>query len=76
MAKRMQLNDEQVEQVTGGAFNFYTSKEGQRLVYVDGVGTFNCNDSASAWIISQITSPNASEEAIVKEALEKGMLWK
>ena len=40
MAKRMQLNDEQVEQVTGGAFNFYTSKEGQRLVYVDGVGTF------------------------------------
>ena len=76
MAARMQLNDDQLDMVTGGAFNFYAGKDGQKQVYVDGVGTFNCNDSASAWIISQITSPNASEEAIVKEALEKGMLWK
>ena len=76
MEKRTQLNDEQVEQVTGGAFNFYSGKEGQKMVYVDGIGTFNCNDSASAWIISQVTSSSATAKTIVSEALEKGLLWK
>ena len=76
MAKRMQLNDNQAEMVTGGAFNFYSDDKGQKLLYVDGIGTFNCSDSASAWIIAQITGANSSEETIVKEALSKGLLWK
>ena len=76
MAKRMQLNDEQAEMITGGAFNFYTSNDGQKQVYVDGIGTFNCNDSASAWILSQITSGTTSPEDLISEAVKKGMLWK
>ncbi len=76
MAARMQLNDDQLDMVTGGAFNFYAGKDGQKQVYVDGVGTFNCNDSASAWIVSQITSGNTSPESVVAEAVEKGLLWK
>ena len=75
MANRMQLNDDQLEQVTGGAFNFY-SRDGQKLVYVDGIGTFYCNDSASSWIISQMTSDNVAPDAIVEKALKEGLIWK
>ncbi len=75
MANRMALNDDQLDQVTGGAFNFY-SRDGQKQVYVDGIGTFNCSDSASAWIISQVTSGNASPASVVEEAVAQGLLWK
>lgn len=76
MANRVQLNDDQLDMVTGGAFNFYAGKDGQKQVYVDGVGTFNCSDAASAWIISQITSGNNSPAAVVEEAVAQGLLWK
>ena len=75
MAERVQLNDTELDQVAGGAFNFY-SRDGKAQCYIDGVGTFNCSDSASAWIISQITRPDVSPADIVDEAVKKGLLWK
>ena len=75
MANRVQLNDEMMDQVNGGAFNFY-AKDGKNQCYVDGVGTFYCSDSASAWIINQVSMGNTAPAAVVAEAVEKGLFWK
>ena len=75
MANREQLTDNQLESVTGGAFNFY-SRDGQLQCYVDGVGTFNCNEKASNWIVSEMSRTGAALEQVVASAVEQGLFWK
>ena len=41
MSKRIQLNDQDVEKVVGGAFNWYYDEQGARYCWVDGVGDFS-----------------------------------
>ena len=41
MADRIQLNEEDMGEVVGGAFSFYKSKKtGEWLCYVDGIGSY------------------------------------
>ena len=76
MAERVQLNESDLDSVVGGAFNFY-NRNGKTQCYVDGVGTFYCSDSASAWIIEQVTgSSKLSPSDVAAAALEKGLFWK
>ena len=72
MKNRVQLNDQELENVVGGVFNFYT-KGSESLCYVEGSGTFLCSPDASAWIVQQMTS-GASTEDVVAKAIESGML--
>ncbi len=74
MGTRSKLNDQELNNVVGGAFNFYT-KDNENRCYIDGVGTFLCNADASTWIISQF-STGADPATIAQQAVEKGILWK
>lgn len=35
---REELNEERLDEVVGGAFNYYTNSKGQRKVYIDALG--------------------------------------
>lgn len=72
--KREKLDEHELDTVSGGAFNFYT-KDGANMVYVDGIGTYNCNDEASAWIVSEM-SRGANVEDLVNQSIKKGLFWK
>ena len=74
MGTRMQLDENFLDLVNGGAFNFY-DRDGQSACYVDGIGTFYCNDRAGAWIVEQMSKPNASISAIADEAVARGLFW-
>ena len=43
---RIQLSEEDIENVVGGAFNFFYNDQGAYACYVDGVGRFECNSQA------------------------------
>lgn len=43
---RVELNEKQIEEVVGGAFNFYYDQQGAKGCFVDGVGNFYCNAEA------------------------------
>ncbi len=72
---RVQLNDNQLEQVSGGAFNFY-KKDDQNQCYVDGMGTFNCSADASNWVLQRMATTGAPVSTVIAEAVEKGLFWK
>lgn len=74
MGTRIQMNEDTLDLVNGGAFNFY-DLEGQGACYVDGVGTFYCNDKAATWIVEQMSKPGASASAIADEAVARGLFW-
>ncbi|MBQ1311518.1 MAG: hypothetical protein IIY55_06685 [Blautia sp.] len=74
MGKRVAMNESELDLVSGGAFNFY-SRDGQSQCYVDGVGTFNCSDTAATWIVSQMTA-GVSPADIADQAMANGYFWK
>lgn len=39
MADRIEINEERLDEVVGGAFNYYTNKQGQRRCFVDDLNT-------------------------------------
>jgi len=39
MADRIPMDEERLDEVVGGAFNYYTNSKGQRRCYVDDLGT-------------------------------------
>jgi len=75
MAQRTKLNSEELENVVGGTFNFYT-KDDKNQCYVDGMGTFYCSPEASKWVIEQVKTSGAAISSVVAEAMDKGLFWK
>ncbi len=72
MDKRMQLNDDMLDEVVGGAFNFYTNSKGQKKCVVDGVGTYYVDDAAFTYIIQITSDPNVPAQDAVNQALAAG----
>lgn len=49
---RMELNEENLANVVGGAFNWYSEDDGSSYCKVDGVGTYKVTPSAqSRWMM-------------------------
>ena len=46
MAERVQLNEQDIENVVGGAFNWYTDNDGNVFCRVDGFRTYKATTSA------------------------------
>ena len=74
MSKRVQLNEKEMEQIVGGAFNFYT-KDGQQKCYVDGIGTFYCSSEAFSWVVERTAGCDDPSSVVVQEALDKKLFW-
>ena len=53
MANRIELNENDIENVVGGAFIFYTHKQtGEQLCYVEGIGVYKPTSDKSKRNIS------------------------
>ncbi|MBE5807523.1 MAG: hypothetical protein E7317_04190 [Clostridiales bacterium] len=74
MAARVRISEQDMQNVTGGAFNFY-SKGDTEMCYIDGLGTYYCSPEASAWAVSRITK-GMSPADVIAEAVQEGMFWK
>ncbi len=74
MKNRVQLTDQDLDNVVGGAFNFYT-KDTENRCYIDGMGTYLCSPEASAWVVKQITSGVPTAD-VLAQAVENGLFWK
>ena len=71
---RIQLNDEQVEDIVGGNFNWVTMN-GQILCKVDGVGKYYATDTAKntfAWLKMEHRYDGWTDADYVNELVSKG----
>ena len=49
---RVELKEDNLDNVVGGAFNWYSEDDGSKFCHVDGVGTYKVTASAqSRWMI-------------------------
>lgn len=73
---RVELKDMELEDVVGGAFNFYVGRtSGKLLCYVDGIGTYEANSASRdnvTYLCFQYPELSASE--LVNLALQNGYL--
>ena len=77
MADRIELNEQDLQDVVGGAFNFYTYKKtGEYLCYVDGIGTYKPTSSSSRAQIVVMCAQNdgLSQQELVDLAIANGYL--
>ncbi len=80
MTDRIELNDQDVENIAGGAFYFnsYTNEDGTEYMTcrVDDVGTFYCSESAKRKIaLYVINNRGASVESVIDYAVTNGYFW-
>lgn len=75
MADRIQLNEEQVEEVVGGNFNWWKEPDGTRMCWVNGIGTYECSVDAKdtfAWLKAEHKGEGWTEQMYVDELLASG----
>lgn len=52
MAERVQLDENQAEEVAGGNFNWWREEDGTRMCWVNGIGTFVCSvDAKNTFVV-------------------------
>lgn len=76
--KKFELNDEDLDNVAGGAFNYYdTDGNGDKdTCKIDGYGTYHCNAASKSNITLLILqNPGCSVQQIIDMAIEKKYLW-
>lgn len=76
MANRMELNDQELENVVGGAFHYNTQADGSMTCRVDGAGTYHCTDNAKQKLSKYfLQNPDASLQDAINYALQNGYFW-
>ena len=75
MSDRVQLNEEQMEEVVGGIFDFYKTRSGENKCRVEGYGTYHASADAFDWFVQISAGDHYSAQEIVKMGLEKGYFW-
>ena len=74
---RIELNEQDLGEVVGGAFNFYTRRStGEYLCYVDGIGTYQPTSVNSKTEIVKMCAQNngASQQELVNMAIANGYI--
>ncbi len=73
MSDRVQLNEQEMDQVVGGVFQFYGA-DGTKCKVLG--NRYSCLTTGQFQVITLINNnPGASEEQLVQMALEQGILW-
>lgn len=80
MANRVELTEQEANNVAGGAFwyNTHTNEDGSEYMtcFVDNVGEFYCTENAKRQISRYIVSnSDATLESTVQFALDNGYFW-
>lgn len=77
MANRMELNDLDLDNVVGGAFNYNTAADGSMTCRVDGADTYHCTENAKNKISTYVlTHKGCSLQDVINYALANGYFWK
>lgn len=71
MAREM-INEERLDEVSGGAFNYYTNKAGQRKCVVDDVGTYYVSADAFGAVAAYSSDVSKTAQEVVQWALANG----
>ncbi|MBR5345738.1 MAG: hypothetical protein IK127_07920 [Clostridia bacterium] len=70
---RMELDEERLDEVVGGAFNYYTNSKGQRRCYVDTTGAaYYCSADAFGAVAAYSSDTTKTVQEIVDWALANG----
>ena len=72
MADMVKLNDDALDTVSGGAFNYYTNDQGYQKCYVDGVGTFFVTADAFGQVAAYSSDVTLTAQQVVDWALANG----
>ena len=72
MADMVKLNDDALDSVSGGFFNYYTNSQGYQKCVVDGVGTFYCSSDAFGRVSAYASDVSLSAQQVVDWALANG----
>lgn len=75
MANRIQLSEENLEQVVGGNFNWWKEEDGTRMCMVNKIGTYVCTVDAKdtfAWLKAEHRGEGWTEQDYVNELVRLG----
>lgn len=80
MGKRIELKEDEMDQVVGGQFHYntHTNEDGTEYMTcrVDGAGTYYCSENAKRNIsLFFMNNPDAPLEAAIDYAFQKGYFW-
>lgn len=76
MGNRMELNDQDLDMVVGGAFHYNTMSDGSMTCRVDNDKTYKCTDNAKQKISTFfVKNPNATLQDAINYALQNGYFW-
>lgn len=69
---RIELNEERLDEVVGGAFHYYTNKAGQQKCVVDGVGSYYVTATAFENVAAHAADVTLSAQQVTDWALANG----
>lgn len=69
---RMEIDENRMDEVVGGAFNYYTNDAGQRKCYVDKVGTYYVTADAFGAVAAYSSDTTKSAADVVAWAISNG----
>ena len=69
---RIELDEERLDEVSGGAFNYYTTKKGTRKCQVDGLGTYYVTADAFGEVCAHAADTSLTAQQIVDWAIDNG----
>ena len=76
MANRVELNEQELDNVVGGAFHYNTMPDGSMTCRVDGDLTYKCTDNAKQKISKFfLQNPNATLQDAINYAKQNGYFW-
>ena len=70
------IDEERLDEVVGGAFNYYTNGQGQRKCYVDDIGTYYVSADAFGAVAAYSSDTSKSAQDVVKWAVANGYFSK
>lgn len=76
MEERIQLNEDNLDEVSGGKFTFYTDLEGKPRCKVTDIGRYYTTaDGFFKYINMKNAHPGLSDSEYVQIALDEGFIW-
>jgi len=76
MANRMELNEQDLDLVVGGAFHYNTAEDGSMTCRVDNGGTYHCTSNAKNKIsVYVVQHKGCSLQDVINYALQNGYFW-
>ena len=76
MSDRIELDEQALEGIVGGAFHFQYNKKGQYACKVDGIGSFFADEDAMRKIHKyDVANGGLSDQELVDWALSQHILW-